>query len=438
MIPTDTPGRELASRREFLRKVATGAALAACAGLGAACGPSLSHKLTVEPSRARADEPFVVRVRDLAPGARVVLSAAFDDTAGGEWSSTAVFEADSNGRVDTSKQAPAEGSYRAKDPMGLVWSALGPGGGYLPALRSSPVRVSAETGGEEATARVERYSMADGAERTEVREDGLAGSFFSPAGGGPAPAVLVLGGSDGGLSPYTEREAAFLASEGYASLALAYFKGDAPWGEDLPAELPEDLAGIPLEYFGRALGWLADRGGVDGGRIGALGHSRGGELALLLGDNYPEVKAVVSYVGSGVAGPSPEGAEPAWTYRGEGVPHAEDPSTITKEQEERAEIPVERIHGPVLLIAAGDDTLWPSERLSRIAMERLRRHDRTYDDELVVYPKAGHAITAPYVPVADGTRFGGDEASNAEANEDSWGRVLRMLAGRLKGGGRSG
>lgn len=179
---------------------------------------------------------------------------------------------------------------------------------------------------------------------------------------------------------------------------------------------------------------------MDGERIGALGHSRGGELALLLGANYPEVK-VVSYVGSGVPGPSPEGEKPAWTRRGDGVPHvphAEDPSTITREQQEGAEIPVERTNGPVLLIAAGDDALWPSERLSRVAMERLERHDRTYDDELVVYPKAGHAITAPYVPVADTTRLGGDEASNADANEDSWGRVLRMLAGRLEGGGRSG
>lgn len=407
----------------------------ACAGPGVACEPSLSRKLSVEPSRLRVDEPFVVRLRELSSGQRVVLSAAFDDGAGREWSSTAVFEAGGDGRVDTSEVAPIEGSYDVADPMGLVWSALGPGDAYLPPERPSPVRVRAEVGGEEATARVERYAMADGVEQTEVRQEGLAGTLFSPAGDGPAPGVIVFGGSDGGLSPYTTREAALSASEGFAALALAYFRGNFPWGEGLSDDLSETLTRIPLEYFGRALEWLASRDGVNGERLGVVGHSRGGELALLLGATYPEVRAVVSYVGSGVVISSPEGDEPAWTHRGEEVPrvpYTTDPSTITGEQEERAEIPVEETKGPVLLIAAGDDAVWPSERFSRIAMERLERHDRPYDDELVVYPKAGHAIQAPYVPVADGARFGGDEVPNAEANEDSWRRVLKLLGEHLK------
>ena len=49
----------------------------------------------------------------------------------------------------------------------------------------------------------------------------------------------------------------------------------------------------------------------------------------------------------------------------------------------RTEIPVEKTNGPVLLISAGDDALWPSERLSRVAYERLSNSRRTHEDETV-------------------------------------------------------
>ncbi len=44
------------------------------------------------------------------------MFAAFDDAGGREWSSTAAFEADSDGKVDTSKQAPVQGYYRCNEP----------------------------------------------------------------------------------------------------------------------------------------------------------------------------------------------------------------------------------------------------------------------------------------------------------------------------------
>src|SRR5581483_4943151 len=54
---------------------------------------------------------------------------------------------------------------------------------------------------------------------------------------GRKPAVLVLGGSEGGLPGFTSR---MLAAHGYPSLALAYFKEPG---------LPQTLDRIPLEYF---------------------------------------------------------------------------------------------------------------------------------------------------------------------------------------------
>lgn len=93
----------------------------------------------------------------------------------------------------------------------------------------------------------ERWYMAPGVQRTEIRQDGIVGTLFmppgesevrhihrqvsgwqleaspnaliSPAGPGPFPAMLDMWGMGGGLMEY---RAALFASRGYASLALAY------------------------------------------------------------------------------------------------------------------------------------------------------------------------------------------------------------------------
>lgn len=319
------------------------------------------------------------------------------------------------------------------------------------------MRLQARVGDERAEARIERYDLAEGARAEDVREDGLVGRLFSPAGDGPSPGVLVLGGSEGGLSPFAERQAALLASRGHAALALAYFRGELfePGGAD---GLPDTLKRVPLEYFGRAIRWLGERDSVDGGRLGVLGTSRGGEMALLLGATYPELGAVVSYVGSGVVTPAIDDGgiadEPAWTRGGEPVPYAcfggNGPSEISddelRREEDEAGIPVEQTNGPVLLIAAGDDALWDSVRLSRIAMERLKGSERAFDNELAVYPKAGHAIGAPYVPTGDSTyRFGGMPEANARAinlleqgSRDEPGGMGPAVLGDRCGGGAEG
>lgn len=52
--------------------------------------------------------------------------------------------------------------------------------------------------------------------RTEIRDDGLVGVLCARAGDRPAPGVLLLGGSEGGLH---ERDARALAAEGFTVLA---------------------------------------------------------------------------------------------------------------------------------------------------------------------------------------------------------------------------
>jgi dienelactone hydrolase len=106
--------------------------------------------------------------------------------------------------------------------------------------------------------------------KTGVSANGLVGELYTPAGPGPVRgAILVLGGSEGGLGGASP-EARDLARHGYAALALAYF--GAPG-------VPDALTNIPLEYFKTALDFLRDRAGVDPHRIGIVGTSKGGEAA---------------------------------------------------------------------------------------------------------------------------------------------------------------
>jgi dienelactone hydrolase len=320
------------------------------------------------------------------------------------------------------------------------------------------VALSAEDDGHEvARTNVVREFMAHGLSRVPVRDHGLVATLFRPDTDGSHPGVLVVGGSDGGLS---EGLAALLASRGFAALALAYFRAE---------HLPADLVEIPLEYFETALRWLGRCPGVARTRLGVVGRSRGGELALLLGATFPErVAAVVGYVPSGyVHAGIPGAAAPVaaprstWTIGGKPLaflppagagpaapagPLLELTPLFLKSLEDRvaregAEIPVERIRGPVLLISSEDDRLWPSPVLAEQAVTRLRAHGHPYPVTHLRYAGAGHMVGPAGLPATVTSilhplrgmalALGGTPAGNAAAAADSWPRVLAFLRGAL-------
>src|SRR4051812_1670389 len=120
---------------------------------------------------------------------------------------------------------------------------------------------------------------------------GLTGELHMPEGKGRAPGLLILGGSEGGHGP-AYRFAQLFAKRGFASLGLAYFGDEG---------VPKTLENVPLEYFTRAIDWLAARPGVDPKRIGIFGGSKGAEAALLVAARDKRIKAVVAGVPSNVA-----------------------------------------------------------------------------------------------------------------------------------------
>ena len=204
-----------------------------------------------------------------------------------------------------------------------------------------------------------------GVTRIDVREGGLYGELYVPAHARPLPAIILMGGSEGGVATISGMAAGF-AKQGYATLALAY------WAEE---GLPKTLELVPLEYFDRAVDWLKARPEVNPRAIGAIGWSRGSEAVLLLGSRNPDVRAVVAVAPSGIVwqGLSYSNApgRAAWTVDGKPLPYltpvavAYRPDALLRsvfiaalpQADARPEtgIPVEKIHGPVLLISGKDD-----------------------------------------------------------------------------------
>ncbi|MEW6212266.1 MAG: acyl-CoA thioesterase/BAAT N-terminal domain-containing protein, partial [Acidobacteriota bacterium] len=255
-----------------------------------------SPVIHIKPDTALVDERVSIRVTGLASGQTAAIRATMTDRRGQEWASRAVFKADRSGVIDLSQQAPTEGSYKGVDAMGLFWSmdiAKSPAADSQMRSLLEPLmmKFDVEADGQiVASATLRRLHTAERVKAREVRDNGLIGRFYEPAGGGAHPAVLVLGGSEGGLQG-SEPGAALLAAHGYAALALAYFGMEG---------LPKTLELIPLEYLKKGTDWLAAQPSVDRARLAVMGGSKGGELALLLAATFPELKAVVAYVPSGL------------------------------------------------------------------------------------------------------------------------------------------
>jgi dienelactone hydrolase len=411
---------------------------------------------------------MTLEVSGVKPGSRVQVRLR-NHTLKAEASAT-YFAAD-NGTVNVATQTSVEGDYKGVDAAGLFWSARFDAGAdaatMIAALSSlEPLAYTATAivdGAETATLDFNRALLLRSIVRTPIRDSRLRGTLFAAEGACDCPAVIVLGGSDGG-DLYTF-VAALLAAQGIVALSLAYFGSD---------DLPTSLIEIPVEYFVEAVNWLNAR--PEAGKVGVLGFSRGAEAALLTGANCPDVHAVVAMVpgtlsGGGISGSDFSAmAKPAWTLGGAPLPllpppwdpismkEAQDAFSTGKPLAAKAgilralesagdrvndvAIRVEQIGGAILLMSGEDDQLWPSTRFAEIAEQRLRSANFSYPFEHRRYADAGHfACLPPNLPSATMTArhavvpmsfaFGGTPRGNAAAAADVWPRIVTFLREHL-------
>ena len=212
---------------------------------------------------------------------------------------------------------------------------------------------------------VPRAMPADSTLAVHFEEPPAPGRLFVPDVEGLYTAVLVLHGSEGGLS-FTNSIARQLAESGFVVLAYCYF--GCP-------DTPETLENIDLDSIIETLQHLQNRPDVNPNSLAVVGVSRGAELALIMGVLYPDVGAVASLMGSPyVTGGLPNGGV-AWRYQDEPLPFWN--------------IPVEMINGPVLLMHGSQDRLWPASFSYHLA-DRLEAHDHPY--ELIILPNREHDL----------------------------------------------
>lgn len=411
------------------------------------------------PTLVDADPEIVVE--GPAPGSEVTLTATTTAADGREWQSAATFEADDDGVVRVSQQAPLEGTYEGVEGAGLLWSMRPVGdvpperAWFVPPGRdAAEMTVSARTNGVTvAETTLVRQFGAPGVTTERVDADHVVGTFVAPDVADTRPGILVLHGSAGDPDVFT---ATMLASHGYPALAVKYFGSEAP--------IPDDLLEVPLSYFDRAAEWLRARPTVREGDLGVYGASKGGEGALFLAAYADWVGAVVADVPSGVAfeGLTPEwrwAGSSSWAVDGDPVPYVPGGGCFADTTEDGlyrmaaayecalsgadertvadATFAVENGDGPILCVSGERDEMWPSPRLSEFAVERLREHDAADRIDHRAYEAAGHAIPIPYRPsyglsAGNGLLLGGTPAGIGRASADWWPRALETFGRGLE------
>ncbi|XP_046359096.2 bile acid-CoA:amino acid N-acyltransferase-like [Haliotis rufescens] len=399
--------------------------------------------LTVEPLSALVDEPVSIRVSGLQRRQKITLSALLMGE-GKEFVSCAHYTADQAGDVDTTVQSSEGGSFCGVEPMGLFW-AMVPSAKHRKATRLlkkdvtvpyditisahlnhvhlQSIQSTSNSSGVMATTQVKRWYLGEGVRRVPLRDERLRGTMFIPSGVGPFPAVLDIFGGAGGLF---EHRAALMASRGFLTLALAYLQYNG---------LPRFYEELDYDYFQEAAELLSQHPQASPGGIGVMGTCFGGAVANMLVSFCPKVTAATTINGL-----------PFSTLRDQDIngERIKGYMAIMKKDDKYFTptfnftmdnvpiLPIWRQDVQVLSIT-GEDDRTVSPTLYRELFKKIPR-DKMHNIQGVYYPGAGHIIEPPYAPMCkehylDETMetlflFGGEMKATAEAQEDSWKRIL--------------
>lgn len=269
------------------------------------------------------------------------------------------------------------------------------------------------------------------------------GVFCEPEGGGDV-GVLVLSGSSGRI---LRERARLFAEQGMAALAIRWFGG--------PGQSP-GICELPLETFTAAVDLLKEHGAR---RIGIVGTSKGAEAAMVTAVRDPRVDVVVAIAPTSVVwgnvGPGLDGERSpyrsSWSWGGEPldfVPYddrwwetaPETPRAIRglyelseqtfADRVGAAAIPVEKAAAELLLVAGGDDGMWPSMTYALRLAERRRAAGRTV--RLISHGDAGHRLVFPGETAGAASKefdYGGTEVADRLLGQQAWLPVLTALRG---------
>jgi poly(3-hydroxybutyrate) depolymerase len=229
----------------------------------------------------------------------------------------------------------------------------------------------------------------------------------------PAPLLVLLGGSEGGMGMASERWAAdrqAYLDAGFALLVVGYF--------GLPG-IPSGLDRIELSGVLEAIEDTRLNPLVDAAKLSMLGVSKGAELALVLASRSAQISTVIAVVGSEVVFGSPEwySTSSSWSWQGKAIPfvpfdlhsvlplmqgnfrQSHEIAMQNQQAYQQALIPVQQMQADVLFISGTADELWPSSEMSDRMMHTLQKHHYPHRYQHLKIAGGGHGgLAKQYQP----------------------------------------
>ena len=419
-----------------------------CAVVSSGAGPAI----TLDPPVVLRGDPVSITVSGLDPGAQATIICrrkyGRENTI---YESAATFVADSAGSVDVAKRRPLAAPWRDADGTGLFWSMRNTGSPAPGAWTRHEVyvEVHADADGQpDASAVLSMSPSVDNLVEIPLGADHPSAFILRPPGTDPLPAVIILGGSEGGDSA-ARGMAPRLASRGYAAVGLPYYGGRIEG-------LPQAFADLPLDRVEQVRDLLRERDDIDDENIGLWGVSKGGEYALAVSSRVSGFAAVVAIVPSDVIwlgwGAGGEDTPSSFSWRGErlayvpylgmGIEFAKyerdqkvairtphDAGRLSSpERVAAARIAVEDIDAPVFLVGGDSDETWDSGGMARNIYEA--REKAGLETVLLVDKQAGHFLSGDaYTPVR--------RRADAALRRKSFPAMLEFLETHLKDPPRS-
>ena len=276
-------------------------------------------------------------------------------------------------------------------------------------------------------------SDLSGVSVSEILGETIHGYRFKPDEVRHKGAVVLFGGSDGGVTPYF---GALLASEGYDVYAMRLFSG--------PNQSPE-LIEIPVEMFEEALEFISSAAEAPS-PLTLIGSSKGAEFSLLLSTVYPDaIDHLVLYVPSSHvwSGVSRSGgtSKSSWTKNGEAIPCLElnryagkagfdvflqmignkpfrlEPmysNALLAPEADAYRIDTQNAKADLLIFAGALDGVWPSAGMGEMIKESYPG-----DCQLYTFDQAGHIFLGPSVfgNLETGGIYEANESAHLESNK---------------------
>lgn len=234
----------------------------------------------------------------------------------------------------------------------------------------------------------------------KVEYKNLVANLYVPKVDGKLPVVIAFGGFEGGLETGNSN-GEMIAPHGVAVLGVAYFKEKG---------ISKTLDQIPMEYFIEAINYLETHPQIDASRIGVVGGSRGTEAAFLLATMDSRIKSVVVTTPSKVAWYGLTVPKSAWTFQGQDIPalgleldssaKLVDRFSVALENKKDLNkylFKFENINGPLLMISAEHDQVWPSYQMSKDIELYLKNKGFKYQVTHNSY-KTGHGFSQKTAP----------------------------------------